>query len=49
MTEQYANLRGNVSLLGQLLGKSISDHLGESFVEKIENIYYPLHVLSRIS
>jgi len=38
MTEQYANLRGNVSLLGQLLGKSISDHLGESFVEKIENI-----------
>ena len=38
MTEQYANLRGNVSLLGQLLGKSISDHLGEPFLEKIENI-----------
>ncbi|TEW54228.1 phosphoenolpyruvate carboxylase [Psychromonas sp. RZ22] len=38
MTEQYANLRGNVSLLGQLLGKSISDHLGESFLEKIETI-----------
>ncbi|WP_299666390.1 phosphoenolpyruvate carboxylase [uncultured Psychromonas sp.] len=38
MTEEYANLRGNVSLLGQLLGKSISDHLGESFLEKIENI-----------
>ncbi|MDA7745782.1 phosphoenolpyruvate carboxylase [Psychromonas sp.] len=38
MTEQYANLRGNVGLLGQLLGKSISDHLGESFLEKIENI-----------
>ena len=38
MTEEYANLRGNVSLLGQLLGKSISDHLGESFLEKIETI-----------
>jgi len=38
MTEQYANLRSNVSLLGQLLGKSISDHLGESFLEKIETI-----------
>jgi phosphoenolpyruvate carboxylase len=38
MTEQYANLRSNVSLLGQLLGKSISDHLGEAFLDKIENI-----------
>tara|TARA_R110001583_G_scaffold16189_4_gene65749 strand:- start:718 stop:3360 length:2643 start_codon:yes stop_codon:yes gene_type:complete len=38
MTEEYANLRGNVSLLGQLLGNSISDHLGESFLEKIETI-----------
>ena len=38
MTEKYANLRGNVGLLGQLLGKSISDHLGESFLEKIETI-----------
>ena len=38
MTEQYANLRGNVGLLGQLLGKSISDHLGNPFLEKIENI-----------
>lgn len=38
MTETYANLRGNVSLLGQLLGKSISDHLGEPFLEKIETI-----------
>lgn len=38
MTEQYANLRGNVSLLGQLLGKSISDHLGAPFLEKIETI-----------
>ena len=38
MTEKYANLRSNVGLLGQLLGKSISDHLGEAFLEKIENI-----------
>jgi phosphoenolpyruvate carboxylase len=38
MTEQYANLRGNVSLLGQLLGKSIADHLGPEFLDKIESI-----------
>ncbi|WP_354622616.1 phosphoenolpyruvate carboxylase [Psychromonas sp. MME2] len=38
MTEQYANLRSNVGLLGQLLGKSISDHLGDEFLEKIEYI-----------
>ncbi|MFT6904722.1 MAG: phosphoenolpyruvate carboxylase [Oleiphilaceae bacterium] len=38
MTEQYANLRSNVSLLGQLLGKSIGEHLGDEFLDKIENI-----------
>ena len=38
MTEQYANLRSNVSLLGQLLDKSIGDHLGDEFLEKIESI-----------
>ena len=38
MTEEYANLRGNVSLLGQLLGKSIGEHLGADFLDKIENI-----------
>jgi len=38
MTEQYANLRGNVSLLGQLLGKSIGEHLGAEFLDKIESI-----------
>lgn len=38
MTEEYANLRGNVSLLGQLLGKSIGEHLGEEFLDKIEAI-----------
>jgi phosphoenolpyruvate carboxylase len=38
MTDEYASLRSNVSLLGQLLGKSISEHLGEEFLGKIENI-----------
>ena len=38
MTEQYANLRSNVGLLGQLLGKSIGEHLGDEFLEKIEAI-----------
>ena len=38
MTEQYSTLRSNVSLLGQLLGKSIGEHLGETFLEKIESI-----------
>lgn len=38
MTEKNTNLSSNVSLLGQLLGKSINEHLGESFLEKIENI-----------
>ena len=38
MTEEYSNLRSNVGLLGQLLGKSISGHLGEEFLEKIEII-----------
>ncbi|WP_028862380.1 phosphoenolpyruvate carboxylase [Psychromonas aquimarina] len=38
MTEQYANLRSNVGLLGQLLGKSIGEHLGEDFLDKIESI-----------
>lgn len=38
MTEQYANLRSNVGLLGKLLGKSIGEHLGKEFLEKIESI-----------
>jgi len=38
MTEEYANLRGNVNLLGQLLGKSIGEHLGAEFLDKIEEI-----------
>ncbi len=38
MTEQYADLRSNVSLLGQLLDKTIGDHLGDEFLKKIESI-----------
>jgi len=38
MTEEYSNLRSNVNLLGQILGKSINAHLGEDFLEKIESI-----------
>ncbi|HEY5715478.1 MAG TPA: phosphoenolpyruvate carboxylase, partial [Psychromonas sp.] len=38
MTEEYSNLRSNVGLLGQLLGKSIGSHLGEKFLDKIETI-----------
>ncbi|HIP76194.1 MAG TPA: phosphoenolpyruvate carboxylase, partial [Psychromonas hadalis] len=38
MVEEYASLRSNVSLLGQLLGKSISEHLGDEFLAKIETI-----------
>jgi len=38
MTEEYSNLRSNVGLLGQLLGKSIAGHLGEEFLDKIETI-----------
>ncbi|RJG42745.1 phosphoenolpyruvate carboxylase [Motilimonas pumila] len=38
MNDKYAALRSNVSMLGQLLGQSISNHLGEEFLEKIENI-----------
>ncbi len=38
MNDMYAALRGNVGMLGQLLGKTIKEHLGEEFLEKIENI-----------
>lgn len=36
--EVNASLRGNVKLLGQLLGNTIKSHLGEEFLEKIEAI-----------
>lgn len=38
MNERYAALRGNVGLLGQLLGNTIKSHMGDSFLEKIETI-----------
>ena len=38
MSDMYAALRGNVGMLGQLLGKTIKEHLGEEFLGKIENI-----------
>ena len=38
MNEKYAALRANVGLLGQLLGKSIKDHKGQAFLDKIETI-----------
>ena len=38
MSEMYAALRGNVGMLGQLLGKTIKEHLGDQFLDKIETI-----------
>ncbi len=38
MSDMYAALRGNVGMLGQLLGKTIKEHLGDEFLGKIENI-----------
>ncbi|WP_108648999.1 phosphoenolpyruvate carboxylase [Dongshaea marina] len=38
MTDKYASLRSNVGLLGQLLGKTIKEHKGEAFLDKIEII-----------
>lgn len=38
MNEKYAALRANVGMLGQLLGKSIKDHQGQAFLDKIETI-----------
>ena len=38
MSDKYAALRSNVGLLGQVLGNTIKDHLGEEFLDKIETI-----------
>lgn len=38
MSDRQASLRENVRLLGDCLGESMSNHLGESFLEKVENI-----------
>ncbi|WP_421849605.1 phosphoenolpyruvate carboxylase [Marinomonas sp.] len=38
MSDSQASLRENVRLLGDCLGESMSNHLGEGFLEKVENI-----------
>lgn len=38
MSDRQASLRENVRLLGDCLGESMSNHLGEGFLEKVENI-----------
>lgn len=38
MSDKYSALRSNVSLLGQILGSTIKDHLGDEFLGKIETI-----------
>ncbi|ARU55338.1 phosphoenolpyruvate carboxylase [Oleiphilus messinensis] len=38
MSELHPGLRENVKLLGELLGQSIRDHLGEPFLDKVEAI-----------
>jgi phosphoenolpyruvate carboxylase len=37
-TDVYASLRANVGQLGQLLGDTMRSHLGEEFLEKVEQI-----------
>jgi phosphoenolpyruvate carboxylase len=38
VSDSQASLRENVRLLGDCLGESMSNHLGEGFLEKVENI-----------
>jgi len=38
MSEQYAALRGNVSMLGQMLGQTIKDAQGQAILDKVEEI-----------
>ncbi|GGI92373.1 phosphoenolpyruvate carboxylase [Shewanella gelidii] len=38
MTDMYASLRSNVGTLGQILGDTMRDHLGDEFLEKVEQI-----------
>ena len=44
MTEQtadmYASLRSNVGHLGQILGETMQNHLGDAFLEKVEQYYH---------
>ena len=38
MTDIYSSLRANVSILGQILGETMAQNLGDKFVEKVEQI-----------
>ncbi|WP_372763018.1 phosphoenolpyruvate carboxylase [Pseudoalteromonas sp.] len=38
MSEQYAALRANVNLLGQMLGQTIKDAQGQAILDKVEEI-----------
>ncbi|MFT2111053.1 phosphoenolpyruvate carboxylase [Marinomonas sp. 2405UD68-3] len=38
LSDRQASLRENVRLLGDCLGETMSNHLGEAFLEKVENI-----------
>ncbi|REG86909.1 phosphoenolpyruvate carboxylase [Marinomonas pollencensis] len=38
MSDNQASLRENVRLLGDCLGETMSNHLGDAFLEKVENI-----------
>ena len=38
MNEQYSAMRGNVSMLGKLLGDTIKDALGEQILDRVETI-----------
>lgn len=38
MADMYAPLRSNVGMLGQMLGETMSTDLGESFLDKVEQI-----------
>lgn len=38
MNEQYSAMRGNVSMLGKLLGDTIKDALGEDILDRVETI-----------
>ncbi|WP_163932187.1 phosphoenolpyruvate carboxylase [Paraferrimonas sp. SM1919] len=38
MTEAYAALKSNVNIMGQILGDTMKEHLGQEFLDKIEAI-----------
>nr|WP_250885941.1 phosphoenolpyruvate carboxylase [Shewanella jiangmenensis] len=38
VTDMYAQLRANVGMMGQILGDTMKEHLGEAFLDKVEQI-----------